>query len=75
MRAGAPVLQPLPRALEACVSSLILISLPNARNQRLATLDFLSGPSLSRVRCIALFAQSTLVDRLFMEHRVDHFLA
>jgi hypothetical protein len=27
----------------------------NARDQRLATLDFLSGPSLSRVRCIAWF--------------------
>jgi hypothetical protein len=25
----------------------------NTRNQRLATLDFLSGPILSRVRCIA----------------------
>ena len=34
MRAGAPVLQPLPRALEACVSSLILISLPNVTDQR-----------------------------------------
>ncbi|MFN9956029.1 MAG: hypothetical protein ACK55I_23280, partial [bacterium] len=27
---------------------------PNARDQRLATLDFPSGPILSRVRCIAL---------------------
>ena len=29
--------------------------LPNIRNQRLATLDFPSGPILSRVRCIAWF--------------------
>ena len=28
----------------------------NAGNQRLATLDFPSGPILSRVRCIALFS-------------------
>jgi hypothetical protein len=54
MRAGAPVLQPLPRALEACVSSLILISLPNGSDQRLATLDYPHRPILSRVRCIGL---------------------
>jgi len=32
---------------------------PNARDQRLATLDFLSGPILSQVRCIALLALSS----------------
>ena len=59
MRAGAPVLQPLPRALEACVSSLILISLPNGGNQRLATKglsispDFIASPLHCFVRrCI-----------------------
>jgi len=32
-------------------------SWPNGGDQRLATLDFPSGPILSRVRCIALFCQ------------------
>ena len=32
---------------------------PNDGDQRLATLDFPSGPSLSRVRCIALLALSS----------------
>ena len=56
MRAGAPVLQPLPRALEACVSSLILISLCNAGVERLATIDEPLRRILPRVRSNAWFA-------------------
>jgi hypothetical protein len=33
----------------------------NASNQRLAPLDFLSGPTLPRVRCIALFCEFRVV--------------
>jgi hypothetical protein len=47
---------------KAAESRLWVDSLPageqkaNDRDQRLATLDFPSGPILSRVRCIALLA-------------------
>jgi hypothetical protein len=34
----------------------------NVGDQRLATLGFLSGPILSRVRCIALFSRATPSD-------------
>jgi hypothetical protein len=36
---------------------------PNAGDRRLATLDFPSGPILSRVRCIAWFSPSRPIDR------------
>ena len=45
--------------------------LPNASNQRLATLDFPSAPILSRVRCIALFG----IGRSQAALRPDFFIA
>ncbi len=36
-------------------AGIILVFSPNVGDQRLATLDFPSGPILSRVRCIAWF--------------------